>query len=160
MPMDTLASARICHHTSLRIATSRPTEFLDLTDQLERLVSDSHLDVGVLTVQTRHTTTALIVNEHEPLLLADFEQLLERAAPRELAYWHDELPLRPGVSPDEPRNGHAHCRALLLPSSALLTIAAGRLQLGRWQRVFLVEFDGPRERELSVVIMGEVVSCR
>jgi secondary thiamine-phosphate synthase enzyme len=158
MPMDTVASARTCHHTSLRIATRRATEFVDVTERLDRLVSDSRLDVGVLTLQTRHTTTGLVVNEHEPLLLADFDQLLERAAPRALAYWHDELPLRPGVSADEPRNGHAHCRALLLPSSVVLTVAAGRLQLGRWQRVFLVEFDGPRERELSVVIMGEVLS--
>ncbi|MGC4083999.1 MAG: YjbQ family protein [Vicinamibacterales bacterium] len=65
-------------------------------------------------------------------------------APRSLPYWHDELPLRAGVGDDEPRNGHAHCRALLMPSSQLLTIADGALRLGRWQRVFLVELDGPR----------------
>ena len=52
-------------------------------------------------------------------------------------------------------NGHAHCQALLLPSSACLNVVQGRLRLGQWQRVFFVELDGPRERDLSVLIVGE-----
>ena len=59
------------------------------------------------------------------------------------------------VAPGERPNGHAHCRALLLPTSALLNVAGGRLQLGRWQRIFLVELDGPRIREVSVLAFGE-----
>ena len=59
------------------------------------------------------------------------------------------------VTEAERPNGHAHCRALLLPSSACLNVMGGRLLLGRWQRVFLVELDGPREREMSVIIFGE-----
>jgi secondary thiamine-phosphate synthase enzyme len=153
--MDTLASARSCQTATLRITTRRPTQFIDVTDRLDELVREAGVQVGMLTLQTLHTTTAVVVNEHEPLLLADFEQLFDRTAPRDVPYWHDELPLRSGVATDEPRNGHAHCRALLLPSSTVLTIAGGALRLGRWQRVFLVEFDGPRERELSVVVIGE-----
>ena len=61
------------------------------------------------------------------------------------------------LAPDERANGYAHCRALLLPTSALLNVAEGRLQLGRWQRVFLVELDGPRVREVSVPVSGESV---
>jgi secondary thiamine-phosphate synthase enzyme len=154
--METLSPPRTCHHVTIRVTTRRQTEFVDLTEQLARHVQTSALRVGMLTVQTRHTTTAVVVNEHEPLLLADFEALLERMAPQRLAYWHDELALRSGVPADEPRNAHAHCRALVLPSSAVVTVADGQLQLGRWQRIFLVEFDGPRERELSVLTMGEV----
>ena len=52
-------------------------------------------------------------------------------------------------------HGHAHCRALLLPTSACLNVVDGRLALGRWQRVFLVELDGPRHREVSLVAVGE-----
>jgi secondary thiamine-phosphate synthase enzyme len=59
------------------------------------------------------------------------------------------------LSPDERSNGHAHCRALLLGVSATLNIVDGRLLLGRWQRVFFVELDGPRERAISAVVLGE-----
>ena len=154
--METLSPPYTCQHVTVRLTTRRATEFVDLTEQLARHVRVSALRVGTLTVQTRHTTTAIVVNEHEPLLLADFEALLERVAPERLAYWHDELALRSNVPVDEPRNAHAHCRALVLPSSTVITVADGRLQLGRWQRIFLVEFDGPREREVSIVTMGEV----
>jgi secondary thiamine-phosphate synthase enzyme len=153
--MDTLSSARACHCTELRLSTSRGTEFLDLTPCLERFVADAGMIAGTLNVQTRHTTTAIVVNEHEPLLLADFERLLERVAPRGATYAHDDLQLRSGVPADEPRNGQAHCRALLLPSSTTLNIVGGQIALGRWQRVFLVELDGPRERAVSVVLVGE-----
>jgi secondary thiamine-phosphate synthase enzyme len=59
------------------------------------------------------------------------------------------------LTPDERLNGYAHCQALLLPTTATLNVADGRLQLGCWQRVFLVELDGPRSREVSVLVMGE-----
>ena len=154
--MHTLASTRTCHHAALRLDTTRPTEFLDLTDHLTRLVDASAIHTGTLTVQTRHTTTAIVVNEFEPLLLADFEAMFERIAPRGLPYWHDELTLRGNLPPDERRNAHAHCRAVLMPSSTVLTVANGRLHLGTWQRVMLVEFDGPRHREVSIVLDGEV----
>lgn len=153
--MDTVALTRSAHSRTIHLTTGSPTGFIDLTDQLQRFVQECCLGIGILTVQTLHTTTAVVVNEHEPLLLGDFERLLDRTAPRTDAYWHDEMALRPGVGADEPINGHAHCRALMLPSSVSLTVIGGMLMLGRWQRVFLVELDGPRERELSVVLLGE-----
>ena len=109
-----------------------------------------------MNVQTRHTTTGVCVNENEPLLLGDLLALLERLAPRgAVAYAHDELHRRPGVPPDERPNGHAHAKALLLRTSETLNVADGRLQLGRWQRVLLLDLDGPREREVSLLGMGE-----
>lgn len=154
--MDTLAATSTVRHTSIHITTLRPTEFIDLTDRLEAIVSGLRIRAGLVNVQTRHTTTAVIVNEHEPGLLADFTALLERSAPAGGAFRHHEAPARSGdTTAAERPNGHAHCRALLLPSSAGLNVAGGRLQLGRWQRVFLVELDGPQERELSVLVAGE-----
>ncbi len=153
--MDAVALTRSARSLTVRLTTTRPTEFIDITDQLHRFVRDSGVGIGVLTLQTRHTTTAVVANEHEPLLLADFERLLERTVPARERYWHDEMALRPGVDVDEPVNGHAHCRALLLPSSISLTVIGGLLMLGRWQRVFFVELDGPRERECSAVLLGE-----
>ena len=58
------------------------------------------------------------------------------------------------MTPGERRNGHAHCRAALLRGSETLAVRDGRLNLGRWQRVFLVEFDGPQCRELILTMMG------
>ena len=154
--METLTTASTCRHTRIRLTTRHPTEFIDLTGSLERLVGEAGVRFGVLTVQTLHTTTAVVVNEHEPLLLADFEAFLERMAPRDGTYRHDDFTARTvNVTAAEPANGHAHCRALLLPSSVSLNIVSGRLLLGRWQRVFLVELDGPREREISALILGE-----
>jgi secondary thiamine-phosphate synthase enzyme len=119
-------------------------------------VTDSGLGFGIINVQTQHTTTAIVVNEHEPLLLADFQALLERTAPRDGRYRHDDTTARTVNLTDAERpNGHAHCRALLLPSSACLNVTGSRLLLGRWQRVFFVELDGPREREVSVLVFGE-----
>ncbi len=153
--MATLTAAPVCRHTGFRLTTGQPCEFIDLTDRLERLVADSGVRVGILNVQTHHTTTAIVVNEHEPLLLADFQALLERAAPDDGRYRHDDPSVRTvNVTAEERVNGHAHCRALLLAPSACLNVVNGRLRLGRWQRVFLVELDGPRDREVSAVILG------
>jgi secondary thiamine-phosphate synthase enzyme len=147
-----------CRHASVHVSTRYPTEFIDLTERLERLVADSGLLAGIVNVQSLHTTTAVVVNEHEPLLLADFQALLETAAPGDGRYRHDDMAARTvNLTKAEPANGHAHCRALLLPSSACLNVSGGRLRLGQWQRVFLVELDGPRERDISVMVLGEAL---
>jgi secondary thiamine-phosphate synthase enzyme len=154
--MEMLTPASTCRHTRIRVATRHPTEFIDLTDHLETLVAAAALSSGILNVQTLHTTTAILINEHEPLLLADFHRLLEKAAPHDARYQHDDTTARTvNVTAEERPNGHAHCRALLLPSSVSLNITNGQMVLGKWQRVFLVELDGPREREISAMLIGE-----
>jgi secondary thiamine-phosphate synthase enzyme len=143
-------------HISIRLTTEHPTEFIDLTERLERIVADAGVRLGILNVQTLHTTTGVIVNEHEPLLLADFQALLESTAPGDARYRHDDATARTvNVTAAERPNGHAHCRAVLLPSAVSLNVVDGRLRLGQWQRVFLVELDGPREREISALLLGE-----
>jgi secondary thiamine-phosphate synthase enzyme len=144
------------HHLPLVVTTERPTQFIDLTDRLEAVVSGLNLQTGLLNLQTRHTTTGLIVNEHEPLLLSDFAVTLGRIAPTARRYRHDDVRIRTvNVTPDERVNGNAHCRALILPTAVTLNIAHGRVDLGRWQRVFFVELDGPLERTLSIVATGQ-----
>jgi secondary thiamine-phosphate synthase enzyme len=138
-----------------RIRTTEPVAVVDLTARIEAFLAAAALEAGWVNVQTRHTTTGICVNEDEPRLIGDLLALLERLCPRGAAYAHDELHLRPGVPPDERPNGHAHAKALLLRTAETLNVAHGRLQLGRWQRVLLVELDGPREREISLLAMGE-----
>lgn len=154
--MEMLTPASTCRHARIRFITRHPTEFIDITDRLERIIAESGVSLGILNIQTLHTTTAVLVNEHEPLLLGDFQNLLENAAPTKAFYHHDDETLRTvNVTIGERPNGHAHCRALLLQTSVSLNVASGRLVLGRWQRVFLVELDGPRDREISTVLLAE-----
>jgi secondary thiamine-phosphate synthase enzyme len=154
--METLAPAFVYRHTRVRIATERSTEFIDLTDSLEALLAESHIVTGFLNVQSLHTTAGIVVNEGEPLLLEDFASLLHRVVPDDVPYRHDDEEARTvNVNPGERPNGWSHCKALLLGPSACLNVLNGRLLLGRWQRVFLVELDGPRSREISVLLIGE-----
>ena len=154
--METLAPTPTVRHTRIRITTQRPTEFIDLTEPLEAIVAEAGIRFGFVNVQTLHTTTGIVINEHEPLLLSDFATLLEEIAPRDSSYRHDDRLVRDAtLAADERVNGHAHCRALLLGASACLNVIGGTLQLGRWQRVFFVELDGPRLREVSILLIGE-----
>ncbi len=140
----------------VRVRSDAAVSVLDLTARVERFVARAGLRAGWVNVQTRHTTTGVCVNENEPLLLGDLLALLERLAPRgAVAYAHDELHRRPDVPADERPNGHAHAKAVLLRTAETLNVAGGRLQLGRWQRVLLLDLDGPREREVSLLGMGE-----
>jgi secondary thiamine-phosphate synthase enzyme len=153
--METLTGTATCTHVRLRLRTKEPAEFIDLTDRLRRTLADAHLRSGIINVQTLHTTTAIVVNEHEPRLLVDFVAFLEGVAPANGRYRHDDPNTGVSCMPLEKPNGHAHCRALLLPTSACLNVVEGELLLGRFQRVFFVELDGPREREISVVLSGD-----
>jgi secondary thiamine-phosphate synthase enzyme len=138
----------------LRLQTRDHIEFVDLTDAVADVVCRSGVRQGLVCVQTLHTTTAVVVNEAEPGLLRDMVELLEQLAPAGRSYRHDDLARRPGVPPDEPANGEAHCRAMLLSASQTLAIQDGRVLLGRWQRIFLVELDGGRPRNVSVTVFG------
>jgi len=154
--METLEAASVTRHVRLSVPTRRPTEFVDLTDRILTIVAVAGLRTGVVNVQSLHTTAAIVVNEHEPLLFGDFTALLERTAPRAARYAHDDPDERTvNLDGEERPNGHAHCQALFLPCSAGLNVVRGAIQLGRWQRVFLVELDGPRERQVSLMLTGE-----
>jgi len=139
----------------LEFATTGTTEFVDITPRIRDEVRRTALRNGRVHLQSLHTTLGLAVNENEPLLLRDFEGLLERLAPAGAGYEHDDFTRRFDIALDEPVNGHAHCRQLLLSAFATLMVEDGHLVLGRWQSVFAVELDGPRHRELAIQLEGE-----
>jgi len=139
----------------LDVPTSRATEFVDITARLQDAISTAGLRDGQLHLQSLHTTLGLAVNENEPLLLGDLQAMLERVAPRAHTYEHDDMTRRADAEPGEPRNGHAHCRHLLLQPACTLLVEAGRLVLGQWQSVFAVELDGPRTRQLALQMDGD-----
>jgi octaprenyl-diphosphate synthase len=139
----------------LRFETEHATEFVDITDRLREHVRSSGLRMGRLHLQSLHTTVGIAINENEPLLLRDFESLLEKIAPVSAGYEHDDFARRFDIALDEPINGHAHCRQLLLTAFATLLVEDGELVLGRWQSVFAVELDGPRHREMALQLDGD-----
>ena len=139
----------------VEFSSSRATEFVDLTERIRDEIRRSGLINGRVYMQSLHTTVGLAVNENEPLLLRDFSALLERLAPAGAGYEHDDFARRLEIPLDEPVNGHAHCRQLLLSAFLTLLVEEGELVLGRWQSVFAVELDGPRERHLAIQLDGE-----
>ena len=144
----------------LRFETDNPTEFVDITDRLRDEVQRAGLWIGRVHLQSLHTTLGIAINENEPLLLRDFEGLLERLAPVGAGYQHDDFARRFDIAADEPENGHAHCRQLLLTGFATLLVEDGKLVLGRWQSVFAVELDGPRQRQLAIQLDGEFAQAQ
>ena len=136
--------------SKIAIHTRRAREFVDITEEVMSRVRGSGLRDGLLVVASRHTTAAIVVNEHEPELLKDLDRLLQEIAPEEHSYAHNVVP----CGPDEHPNGHSHCQALLLSTSASIPIFGGVPVLGRYQRIFLVELDHARPREVTVVLLG------
>jgi isopentenyl-diphosphate Delta-isomerase len=143
------------HVARLTYQTDGAGEFRDITDDVSAVVRSSGARHGLVHVYATHTTAAIRINENEPLLLRDFRRFLGQVAPAgDGLYEHDDLPRRPGVPPDEPINGHAHCRHLLLSTSETVPIVDGQLELGRWQRIFLVELCNARERCVTVQVLA------
>jgi len=143
------------HRTVLRRTATRAPEFIDITDEVLSAIDTSSVREGTVTVFSRHTTAAVVINENEPLLLKDMARFLEGAAPREASYRHNDFVVRTAnMTEDECPNGHSHCQHLLLGASETIPIADGRPLLGRWQRLFMIELDRPRPREIVVQVQG------
>ncbi len=139
----------------LSLESVKAPEFIDITEQVEQFVKDSGVQAGIVVVFSRHTTAAIRVNENEPLLLKDLEEYLDRLSPRNGDYQHNDFTIRTvNMNDDECPNGHAHCQHLMLGTSETIPILAGQMHLGRWQRVFMIELDHPRQREVLVQVMG------
>ncbi len=136
--------------------THQPIQFLDVTDAVAELVRVTGLREGVANVFSRHTTAAVCIQEDEPLLLEDLREFLSQCAPPEAHYRHNDFRVRTvHMHDDESPNGHAHCQQLVLGTSESVPVADGALLLGTWQRIFLVELDGPRStREVIIQVLG------
>jgi secondary thiamine-phosphate synthase enzyme len=149
--------AAVLHTRVLTLATHEPIQLVDITRAVAAVVRQARVQDGLVQVFSRHTTAAIRIQEDEPLLLEDLRCFLSRLAPPDATYGHNDFRVRTQhMHPDERPNGHAHCLQLLLGSSESVPVMDGELQLGEWQRLFLVELDGPRpRRELLVQVMGQ-----
>lgn len=120
------------------VSTTRRQEFVDITAKLEMEIAESGGQHGLCVVFNPHTTAGMTINEGmDPSVQRDILGVLNTFVPKEYPYEHLE-----GNSP-------AHIMASLMGSSVTVMVENGRLELGRWQRVFFCEFDGPRSRKIS-----------
>jgi secondary thiamine-phosphate synthase enzyme len=134
---------------TINVETDGNDHILDLTDDLQRVVADSGISIGQVTAMVIGSTGAISTLEFEPGLVDhDIAAALERIVPRDGHYvdeqtWHDD-------------NGHSHVRATLIGPSLALPVLDGRLPLGTWQQVVLLDFDTrARSRRIAVTLIGD-----
>ena len=138
----------------LDIETEAGINIYNVTPQIQDIIRDTSIQNGQALVFSRHTTTALAINEYEERLLEDIKVYLRKLAPEGERYLHNDLHLRI-VPDDEPMNAHSHLMAMTLSTSEVIPIVDGKLGLGTWQSVLFFDLDGPRKRTLLVQISGE-----
>jgi secondary thiamine-phosphate synthase enzyme len=144
-------------NTTITLACEEAPHFFDCTDVVKTLVEQAGICTGTALVFSKHTTAAIAVIEHEPLLLNDIAEMLQRLIPPSSChrYQHDDFSVRTvNMTDNEHANGHAHCQHLFIGASCHLPIIDRNLELGQWQRIFLVELDSPRSREVVVLVSG------
>jgi secondary thiamine-phosphate synthase enzyme len=127
----------------LAVQTSKPRDFIDVTERVQALVRTSGVGEGMCVIYSPHTTAAVTVNENaDPDVVADLLEAFADLIGDERRFAHAE------------GNSGAHALTSLVGPSVTLPVAGSRLVLGRWQAVYLCEFDGPRERTLQVQVFG------
>ena len=139
---------------TFEIRTERGPQFIDITERVVEVMRKSGLANGFAVVFSKHTTAAIRINEAEPHLLNDMEQMLEKIVPACEDYGHNRYAHAESTNGERP-NAHSHCQQLLLGASESVPIMNGELIFGQWQRIFLVEFDHGRDREVVIHLVGE-----
>ena len=128
------------------VKTNKKEEIIDITSKINDLIK---IDSGICNIFVKHTTAGIRINEKEERLLKDIKSFLEKIVPNSLKCLHDDIELRDCPS-DEPKNGPAHLKSLILNSSETIPIVDGKLDFGTWQSLLFFELDGPREREVVI----------
>lgn len=135
------------HSGTLELNTQGHADMMDLTPHVERVVDESQISQGLVTIFTPSSTSSVTTIEYESGALEDLRKALDEIAPVDREYRHN---LRWGDG-----NGHAHLRSALMKTSFSVPIVNGRMTLGTWQQILFIDFDvRPRTRSLLVQILG------
>lgn len=127
------------------LRTREQIELVDITSQARELVSKSGLRNGVVLIFVPHATAALYLNEHEGGLMSDVLSFVKEIIPSTRHYLHNRI--------DD--NATAHLGSILFKPFVAMPLTAGKLDVGTWQNIFLLEMDGPRTRRIIVKVIGE-----
>jgi thiamine phosphate synthase YjbQ (UPF0047 family) len=184
----------VCEYHQVAIPTSQegpPRQAIsveDLTPSLLEMLQNSGMKNGVINVISRHTTTAITINEQESRLAQDMEEYFLKLAPPDerssaaaskegVRYYHNDIDQRPDSDEEaqrcrdngwkiddpielqrwrdqEPINAHSHLLSMLLGSSESIPVVDGKMVIGQWQSVLLVDLDGPRDRTVGIQFLG------
>lgn len=131
---------------AVRIKSTGETEEVNITAKVEAILDESEVEEGFALVSTGHTTGAVHLNNADHDLEGDLQDFLGELIPNNPTYKHNKG--------EYGSNADAHIKALVIGSSVTVPITKGRLALGQWQALYFSEFDGPRERLISVKVMG------
>ncbi|HET6517483.1 MAG TPA: secondary thiamine-phosphate synthase enzyme YjbQ [Nitrosopumilaceae archaeon] len=133
---------------TIKIHSKGENDIIDITDDVEKVVQDSNIKSGTVTVFVSGSTGALTTIEFEPGLKKDFPDMLERLAPKDIEYGHEQM--------WHDGNGHSHVKASLVGPSITVPFTDGELLLGTWQQIVFIELDTKsRNRTLVLQVIGE-----
>jgi secondary thiamine-phosphate synthase enzyme len=126
----------------INISTTKRVDLVNITSQVQKVVSESSVDEGIVTVFVPHTTCGITINEgSDPDVVRDIKYQLEMLIPYQQGYKHME------------GNSDSHIKTCIIGSSENIIIEKGQLVLGTWQSIFLCDFDGPRNRKVYIKII-------
>ena len=132
----------------VQLRSSKENDIIDFTEQTSKALKESKLENGLVTVFVSGSTAAITTIEYEPGLRHDFPKMLSRIVPKDIQYHHDDT--------WHDGNGHSHVRASLIGPSLSIPFSNGRLILGTWQQIVMLELDTrQRERVITLQILGE-----
>ena len=120
--------------------------YVNITPQVAAAVKKSGIQEGLVLVNAMHITASVYINDDEPGLLKDYDDFLERLAPQQAVYRHNE------TGED---NGDAHVKRQLMGREVVVAVTGGRLDFGPWEQIFYGEFDGRRRKRVLVKVIGE-----
>ena len=134
------------HTEYLWFNTKQHREYINITGDVEEIVSRSSIKEGMALVSAMHITAGVYINDAESGLIHDIDEWLEKLAPFNSNYRHH----RTGET-----NADAHLKSLLIHHEVIVPIANGKLDFGPWQQIYYAEFDGQRRKRVIVKVMGE-----
>ncbi|MEN4028791.1 MAG: secondary thiamine-phosphate synthase enzyme YjbQ [Methanobacterium sp.] len=125
--------------------SSKRVEIIDITSDINNILGGCKINEGIVNIFAVHSTAGIVINENEPGLINDFQKSLERIAPENNSYEHNNID----------NNADSHIRAFYIGGSETVPFSRDSLSLGTWQSVFFVELDGPRNRKFIVTVTGK-----
>jgi len=129
----------------ISIQTNKRREVINITDYVEKIVRESKIKDGIVLVFLPHATAGLFANEDEPNIKKDYLNFFERLVPENGNYYHNQID----------NNADSHLLSSIFKQFFIYPVKDGKLIRGTWQELFLAEFDGPRNRKIVVIIIGE-----
>ena len=126
--------------------TERQRDYINITDEVQDIVTQSGIKEGMVLVSAMHITAGVYVNDAESGLIKDIDTWLEKIAPFDINYNHH----RTGET-----NGDSHLKSLVIGHEIIVPVTDGRLDFGTWQQIYYAEFDGQRRKRVIVKVMGE-----